>query len=66
MPKLAEGEVLISVGAVGICGSEPSGFPATIVCEVPPLIMGHECAGQVVQVTGGTFATGDAATVTRG
>jgi threonine dehydrogenase-like Zn-dependent dehydrogenase len=63
MPKLAEGEVLISVGAVGICGSELSGFLGHNSLRVPPLIMGHECAGQVVQVTGGTFATGEAATV---
>jgi threonine dehydrogenase-like Zn-dependent dehydrogenase len=63
MPKLAEGEVLISVGAVGICGSELSGFLGHNSLRVPPLIMGHECAGQVVQVTEGTFATGEAATV---
>jgi threonine dehydrogenase-like Zn-dependent dehydrogenase len=63
MPEPAEGEVLISVGAVGICGSELSGFLGHNSLRVPPLIMGHESAGQVVQVTGGTFATGDAATV---
>jgi threonine dehydrogenase-like Zn-dependent dehydrogenase len=63
MPQLAVGEVLISVGAVGICGSELSGFLGHNSLRVPPLIMGHECAGQVVQVTEGTFATGEAATV---
>ena len=63
MPNLAAGEVLISVGAAGICGSELSGFLGHNSLRVPPLIMGHECAGQVVQVTGGRFATGEAATV---
>jgi threonine dehydrogenase-like Zn-dependent dehydrogenase len=63
MPKPAEGEVLISVGAVGICGSELSGFLGHNSLRVPPLIMGHECAGQVVQATGGTFATGEVTTV---
>jgi threonine dehydrogenase-like Zn-dependent dehydrogenase len=63
MPKLAEGEVLISVGAVGICGSELGGFLGHNSLRVPPLIMGHECAGNVVQVISGTFATGEAATV---
>ena len=63
MPKLAEGEVLISVGAIGICGSELSGFLGHNSLRVPPLIMGHECAGQVVQVTDGNFATGESATV---
>src|SRR5688572_27256505 len=63
VPKPAEGEVLILVGAVGICGSELSGFLGHNSLRVPPLIMGHECAGQVVQATGGTFATGEVATV---
>src|SRR5688572_14098758 len=63
VPKPAEGEVLISVGAVGICGSELSGFLGHNSLRVPPLIMGHEGAGQVVQSTGGTFATGEVATV---
>ena len=62
-PKPAEGEVLIAIGAVGICGSELGGFLGHNSLRVPPLIMGHECAGQVVQVTGGTFATGEAAMV---
>src|SRR5215510_10426201 len=63
MPTLADGDVLISVGAVGICGSELSGFLGHNSLRVPPLIMGHEGAGQVVHATGGTFATGEAATV---
>jgi len=62
VPHLAAGEVLISVGAVGICGSELSGFLGHNSLRVPPLIMGHEGAGQVVQVTEGPFATGEAAT----
>ena len=63
IPKLAADEVLISVGAVGICGSELSGFLGHNSLRVPPLTMGHECAGQIVQATGGTFATGEIATV---
>lgn len=62
MPRSAEGEVLIAVGAVGICGSELSGFLGHNSLRVPPLIMGHECAGQVVRAAGGTFANGAAAT----
>ena len=63
MPTLADEDVLISVGAVGICGSELSGFLGHNSLRVPPLIMGHEGAGQVVHATGGTFATGEAAAV---
>lgn len=63
MPQLADGEVLVGVGAVGICGSELSGFLGHNSLRVPPLIMGHECAGRVVEVTTGTFATGQPATI---
>jgi threonine dehydrogenase-like Zn-dependent dehydrogenase len=63
IPALATGEVLISIGAVGICGSELSGFLGHNSLRVPPLIMGHEGAGRVVQATGGTFATGEEARV---
>lgn len=63
MPRLADGEVLVAVGAVGICGSELSGFLGQNSLRVPPLIMGHECAGRIVQTTTGTFTTGQPATV---
>jgi threonine dehydrogenase-like Zn-dependent dehydrogenase len=63
MPQPAPGEVLISVAAAGICGSELSGFLGHNSLRVPPLIMGHECSGQVAQAAGETFATGDIAAV---
>src|ERR1700726_2037129 len=63
LPRLADGEVLVAVGAVGICGSELSGFLGHNSLRVPPLIMGHECAGRVVETTTGTFATGQQARV---
>ena len=63
MPQLAPGEVLIAVATTGICGSELSGFLGHNSLRVPPLIMGHECAGKVVQGAGETFATGDIAAV---
>jgi threonine dehydrogenase-like Zn-dependent dehydrogenase len=63
MPRLADGDVLVAVGAVGICGSELSGFLGHNSLRVPPLIMGHECAGRIVETTTGTLATGQPATV---
>jgi L-iditol 2-dehydrogenase len=63
VPQPAPGEVVISVAAAGICGSELSGFLGRNSLRVPPLIMGHECAGQVVQAAGETFARGDIAAV---
>ena len=53
-PALAEpDEVLIQVGAVGVCGSDchyyERGRIGPFVVE-EPLILGHECAGRVVEV----------------
>ena len=48
-PKLREGEVLVQVRAVGICGSDiPRIFQTG--AHVHPLIPGHEFSGQVVDV----------------
>ncbi|MEX1134569.1 MAG: alcohol dehydrogenase catalytic domain-containing protein [Acidimicrobiia bacterium] len=44
-PVAGEGEVVVDVKAVGICGSELEGFASQSPFRVPPLIMGHEFAG---------------------
>lgn len=46
-PVPGEGEVLVTVGAVGICGSELEGFASQSPFRVPPLIMGHEFVGHL-------------------
>jgi threonine dehydrogenase-like Zn-dependent dehydrogenase len=46
-PKPKKGEVLIKVKAVSICGSDLAGFRGINPMRVPPLIMGHEFAGEV-------------------
>lgn len=43
-PAAEEGEVLVNVANVGICGSELHGIAGTAFRK-PPLIMGHEFAG---------------------
>jgi threonine dehydrogenase-like Zn-dependent dehydrogenase len=58
IPEPQAGEVLIAVRAVGICGSELSGYLGQNSLRVPPLVMGHEAAGEVVQSSEGTFADG--------
>jgi L-iditol 2-dehydrogenase len=58
VPELAPGEVLIAVHVAGICGSELSGYLGQNSLRVPPLVMGHEAAGEVVAITEGTFADG--------
>ncbi len=64
-PKPAADEVVIRVAFAGICGSELSGFLGHNALRTPPLVMGHEFAGEIVEVgrevTG--LGVGDAVTV---
>lgn len=50
LPALASGDVLIETSAVGICGSELSGYLGKNSLRRPPLIMGHEAAGRITQI----------------
>lgn len=43
-------EVLIKVAYAGICGSELSGYLGHNALRKPPLIMGHEFSGEIVEV----------------
>lgn len=61
VPRPAPGEVLIDVGAVGICGSELSGYLGHSSIRVPPLIMGHEAAGRLVGDSAAALADGSLA-----
>lgn len=47
-PEAAPDEVVIKVRHAGICGSELSGYLGHNALRVPPLIMGHEFAGEIV------------------
>ena len=51
-PTARPGEVVVRSEAAGICGSEVEGYLGTMSNRVPPLVMGHEFAGEVI-------ATGD-------
>ncbi len=48
LPVPGAGEVQLRVPAVGICGSELSGYLGQNSLRVPPLIMGHEFGGEVI------------------
>jgi 2-desacetyl-2-hydroxyethyl bacteriochlorophyllide A dehydrogenase len=45
---LAADEVVMQAGAVGICGSEVEGYLGHMGNRTPPLVMGHEFAGEIV------------------
>jgi L-iditol 2-dehydrogenase len=63
-PAPGPGEVLISICACGICGSDVHGADGSTGRRLPPIIMGHEAAGTIARlgpnVTGWTV--GDRAT----
>ncbi len=64
-PKAVADEVVIKVGHVGICGSELSGYLGHNALRVPPIIMGHEFAGEITAVGDNVteFETGQLVTV---
>lgn len=67
-PAVGAGEILIKVAHVGICGSELSGYLGHNALRVPPLVMGHEFAGDIVDLGAETqsrydFAVGQTVTV---
>lgn len=49
-PQAAPGEVIVEVGACGICGSEMGGFVARSPRRKPPITMGHEFAGTIAEL----------------
>jgi threonine dehydrogenase-like Zn-dependent dehydrogenase len=64
VPGVQPGELLLQVHAVGICGSELSGYLGHNSLRKPPLVMGHEFSAHVVEVGDGVtgFAAGDRVT----
>ncbi len=49
VPAPGPRDILIRVAFAGICGSELSGYLGHNALRVPPLVMGHEFAGTVVE-----------------
>ncbi len=52
-PEMGPDEVLISVRACGICGSDVHGLDGSTGRRRPPLIMGHEAAGVICRTGAG-------------
>lgn len=49
-PAIGPDDVLVQVRACGICGSDVHGMDGSTGRRVPPIIMGHEAAGEIVAV----------------
>jgi len=47
-PSPKENELLIKIKAVGICGSDFEGYLGKTGRRIPPMIMGHELSGEIV------------------
>jgi L-iditol 2-dehydrogenase len=63
-PKPGHGEVVISVAACGICGSDVHGYDGSSGRRIPPIVMGHEAAGTIAALGAGVseFAEGERVT----
>jgi L-iditol 2-dehydrogenase len=48
-PKISDNEVLIKVRAAAICGSDVHGMDGSTGRRIPPVIMGHEASGEIVE-----------------
>jgi L-iditol 2-dehydrogenase len=50
IPVIANDEILVRVKACGICGSDVHGMDGSTGRRIPPIVMGHEAAGEVASV----------------
>jgi L-iditol 2-dehydrogenase len=49
VPEIGPEDVLVRVRACGICGSDVHGFDGSTGRRRPPIIMGHEAAGEIAK-----------------
>lgn len=65
LPEVESNEVLISTKVAGICGSDIHTYKGLHLFRKPPVIIGHEIAGEVVKVGSDVrnFKAGDRVTV---
>jgi len=66
IPVPGPGEALVRVFSAGICGTDHSILAGTHPRAKAPLIMGHECAGELAELRGDTASglrEGDAVTI---
>ena len=63
-PVPAADELLVEIAACGICGSDVHGYDGSSGRRIPPLVMGHEASGTVVEIGAEVkgFAPGDRVT----
>lgn len=57
-PELAEGEVVLRIDAVGICGSDMHAYHGHDPRRKPGLVLGHEFCGTVMESAAPAYASG--------
>ena len=64
IPALEPENVLVRVRACGICGSDVHGMDGSSGRRIPPIVMGHEAAGEIAEIGSGVsdWQTGDRVT----
>ncbi|TKJ46940.1 zinc-binding dehydrogenase [Candidatus Aerophobetes bacterium Ae_b3a] len=65
IPQIGQAEALIKVECAGICGTDLTIMSGNLPRVRPPLIMGHELSGEIVEMGGGEtgLKVGDKVTV---
>jgi len=60
-PEPGSGDVIVSVKAVGVCGSDVHGYTGSTGRRIPPMVMGHEFSGVITALGQGVtqHAVGD-------
>jgi L-iditol 2-dehydrogenase len=48
-PEINDDEVLVEIKAAGICGSDIHGMDGSTGRRIPPIIMGHEASGVIIE-----------------
>jgi L-iditol 2-dehydrogenase len=48
-PRVSSKDILIKVRCVGVCGSDVHAYTGTHPFRKPPVVLGHEMAGEVIQ-----------------
>ncbi len=63
-PVCGANDVVLRVAACGICGSDVHGYDGGSGRRIPPIVMGHEAAGEILAVGGDVlgFGVGDRVT----
>ena len=61
-PILADGEVILKIESVGICGSDMHAFHGHDPRRKPGLVLGHEFAGTIAEASTPLFSTGQRVT----